>query len=129
MKFDNAAKKNIFPSLEKSLSMTTRKDLFSKNQQYLLLLKEGIIEKFDSVHMYIINDFLDESKFEVSSLDVLFEMSNREFDSFVDSGMLFEYFSDNVNYFFSVDESFFLYNKEKKQFIKTKLQIDNKIAF
>ena len=128
MNFNAAAKKNIFPSLEKSLSIPSRKSLFQQNQKYLLLLKEEIQDRFDNVSMYIINDFLDESKFNIRSIDVLIEMTYREFDSFVDSGMLFEFYSDDVNYFFSVGDSMFSYDKEQKNYTKVQLAIENKTA-
>lgn len=126
MNFSSAAKKNIFPSLDKSFSIQSRKSLFQQNQKYLLLLKEEIEDKFDNVHMFVINDFLDESKFDIRSIDVLIEMTYREFDSFVDSGMLFEFYSDNINYFFSVGDMIFSYDKEQKNFTKAQLEIENK---
>jgi hypothetical protein len=128
MDFNSALKKNIFLSLDHTLSLTTRKDLFDKNQKYLELFKEELSDKYEA-KMYIINDFLDESKYEINTIDVLIEMNNRDFDDFIDSSMLFDYYSDYINYFFKVEDRFFCYDKENKSFNSTKLKIDNKINF
>lgn len=83
MKFDDCT--NYYSSLTEALKDNRRQALYERNEDFLTMLETTLFDKYDVEEIFIVDEFFDRQKFDLTRLPLYWEMSKPKFESFVDA--------------------------------------------
>lgn len=101
--------KNYFHTLNEAKNF--RSQLWKKNNIIIENLTEKLYDDFDiEESVFIINDFFNKDIYSLDKIDVLIKLDDNKFEELVESKIMAEYITDDINFHFKVGDKFYLYN-------------------
>lgn len=121
MNFNNSIEKNYFHTLNEAKNF--RPQVWKKNDVIIEKFADDLYDNFDiEESIFVINDFFDKDIYSLDKIDILVKLDNGKFEELIESKIMAEYQTDNINFHFMVEDIFYIFNNSF--FKKENLNLD-----